>query len=343
AGSFNSFLYSDSADGNGGPQQSLHSLDLNCFVSPCHGVCQFRPSSDSSETTEWPINFAEHSTGHTATTPEQSSCPHLYNGHCSECTGHLTNMDVLPMDGNARPAVPTDTDAPVECDPCPICLVHFHGRDEAPLVVKTQCCGKHFDLDCISKCFVEQPVGSRRCAVCRQDPMPMVNVNTDESHPDEFFPDRAFYLACLEGDLDQVEMSLADGVNVDAVIVIMDDDSTALMLAAGGGHKDIVKRLINAGANINAACSSGTTALFVAAQANNTDCVKILIEAKADLNAARSIGATPLYIAAQENNTDCVKLLIEAKADLNTRTKNGATPLFIAAQENNTDCVKLLI
>ncbi|WP_257287423.1 hypothetical protein, partial [Endozoicomonas sp. SESOKO2] len=30
-GSFDSFLYSDSADGNGGPQQSLHSFDLNCF------------------------------------------------------------------------------------------------------------------------------------------------------------------------------------------------------------------------------------------------------------------------------------------------------------------------
>ncbi|WP_257282251.1 ankyrin repeat domain-containing protein [Endozoicomonas sp. ISHI1] len=340
SGSFNSVLDSDFADGDGGSEQHLHTLGLDCFVFTCHGVCQFRPSSDSSEPTEWQMNAAEHSTGHKEATPEQSSCSHLDNGHCSECTGHVTNTDVLTMDGTAHLAVPMDTDAPVESDPCPICLVHFHGRDAVPVVLKAQCCGHHFDLDCISKCFVDQPIGSRRCAMCRQNPMPVVNVNTGESHPDEFFPDWTFYRACLEGELDQVEKSLAEGVNVNAVI---DDDFTALMLASGQGHKDIVERLIDAGADLNARINNGATSLFIAAQKNKTDCVRILIEARADPNAARSNGATPLFIAAQENNTDSLKLLIEAKADLNARTNNDVTPLLIAAKKNNTDCVKLLI
>ncbi|WP_257282254.1 ankyrin repeat domain-containing protein [Endozoicomonas sp. ISHI1] len=340
AGSFNSFLYSDSADGNGGTQQHLHTLGLDCFVSPCHGVCQFRPSSDSGGLADWPMNSAEHSTGQTEATLVQSSCPHLDNGHCSECVGHVNNTDVLLMDGIAHPTPPMDTDVPMESDPCPICLVHFHGRDAVPVVLKAQCCGHHFDLDCISKCFVEQPIGSRQCAMCRQNPMPMVNEHTGESYPDNFFPDQAFYRACFEGNLDQVEKSLAEGVNVNAAI---DDDFTALMLASGQGHEDIVERLIDAGADLNAQTNNGATSLFIAAQENNTDCVRILIEARADPNAARSNGATALFIAAQENNTDSMKLLIEAKADLNARTKNDVTPLLIAAQKNNTDCVKLLI
>ncbi len=339
-GSFSNFLYSDSAGGNGGSQQHRHTLGLDCFVFPCHGDCQFRPSSDSSEPAEWPMNPTENLTGHTNATPEQSSCPHLDNGHSIECAGRVNNTDPLLMDGIARPAAPMDTDASLESDPCPICLVHFHSRDEAFVVVKAQCCGHHFDLNCISKCFVDQPFGYRSCPMCRQDPMPMVNKNTSESHPDTFFPDRAFYDACAIGDLDHVEESLAEGVNVNAV---MDADFTALMWASRNGQKDVVERLINAGANLNAACSAGATALYIAAQENKPECVKRLIEAKADLNGNCSDGVTPLYIAAQQNCTDCVKILIEAGADPNARTKDGATAMLVAAWMGNTECVKLLI
>ncbi|WP_257282297.1 ankyrin repeat domain-containing protein [Endozoicomonas sp. ISHI1] len=338
--SFNSFLYSDSAEGNGGPQQSLHSLDLNCFVSPCHGVCQFRTSSDSSGSTEWSMNSAENSTGHTGATPEQSSCPYLDNGRGPECAGHVTDVDVQLMDDIAQPTVPMDTDASPESDPCPICLVHFHDRDEALVVVRSQCCGHRFDLDCISRCFVDQPIGSRRCAMCRQDPMPMLNEKTGESHPDTFFPDEALYLACFEGDLDQLENLLAEGVNINAV---MDDNFTVLMLASCLGHRDIVERLIQAGADLNARTKNGNTALLLTARENIADCLKILIEANANLNARDKDGATSLFIAAWENNTDCVKILIKAKADLNLPRPDGATPLFIAAQRGHTDIVKLLI
>uniref|UniRef100_UPI002148A27F ankyrin repeat domain-containing protein n=1 Tax=Endozoicomonas sp. SESOKO2 TaxID=2828743 RepID=UPI002148A27F len=300
--SSNSFLHSDSADGNEGSEQHRHTLGLDCFVFTCHGICQFRPSSDSSGPTEWPMNFAEHSTDQTAATPEQSSCSHLDNGHCPECVGHVNNTDLLLMDGIAHPAVPMDTDALLESDPCPICLVHFHGRDAVPVVLKTQCCGHRFDLDCISECFVNQPIGSRRCAMCRQDPMPMVNEHTGESYPDTFFPDQAFYSACFEGDLDQVEKSLAEGVNVNAV---MNNGVTALLVASSQGHNDIVECLINAGANLNARTKNGATPLFIAAREGHTDIVQRLIGAGADLNAPRD-GATPLFIAAQENNTDCV-------------------------------------
>ncbi|WOG27012.1 hypothetical protein [Endozoicomonas sp. 8E] len=46
ASTFTSPLYSGSADGNGDSQQKSHTLGLNCFVHPCHGVCKFRSLSD---------------------------------------------------------------------------------------------------------------------------------------------------------------------------------------------------------------------------------------------------------------------------------------------------------
>ncbi|WP_257281820.1 ankyrin repeat domain-containing protein [Endozoicomonas sp. ISHI1] len=246
SGSFNSVLDSDSADGDGGSEQHLHTLGLDCFVFTCHGVCQFRPSSDSSEPTEWQMNAAEHSTGHKEATPEQSSCSHLDNGHCSECTGHVTNTDVLTMDGTAHLAVLMDTDAPVESDPCPICLVHFHGRDEA------------------------------------------------------------------------------------------------LVLASCQGHKEIVERLINAGANLNVRTKNGATPLYIAAEMGHTDIATLLIESGADLNACTKDGTTPLLIAAQKGNIDIVKLLIEAGADLNADLWDGTTPLLIPVGEGYIDCVEAL-
>ncbi|WOG27095.1 hypothetical protein [Endozoicomonas sp. 8E] len=45
-------LYSGSGGGNGGPQQYLHTVGLNCFVYPCHGACRLRSSSGNKEPDE---------------------------------------------------------------------------------------------------------------------------------------------------------------------------------------------------------------------------------------------------------------------------------------------------
>ncbi|WOG27086.1 hypothetical protein [Endozoicomonas sp. 8E] len=84
---FTSVFYSGSADGNGGSQQHQHTLGLNCFASPCNGVCQFRPPSDSSDSAEWPLNSTKSSIDNTVT--PQQTCPHLPHGHCLSCMRYL--------------------------------------------------------------------------------------------------------------------------------------------------------------------------------------------------------------------------------------------------------------
>ncbi|WP_257281463.1 MULTISPECIES: hypothetical protein [unclassified Endozoicomonas] len=90
ADSFVSRLYSGSGSGNGNPQQHLHTLGLDCFIHPCRGVCQFRPSSDSREPSERPLDSGK------------SSCPHLVNGHCFRCMGHFDPVYITyPMNADA--------------------------------------------------------------------------------------------------------------------------------------------------------------------------------------------------------------------------------------------------
>ncbi len=45
--SFIQSLYFGSADGYRDPRQHSHTLGLNCFIHPCHGVCRLRPSPDN--------------------------------------------------------------------------------------------------------------------------------------------------------------------------------------------------------------------------------------------------------------------------------------------------------
>ncbi|WP_448215903.1 hypothetical protein [Endozoicomonas sp. 2B-B] len=78
-GYFYSLLYSDSNDGNEDPEQHSHTLGLNCYIYPCHGICQFRQSSNPYNSGA--LAFEESSTDHTETNPEPDSCPYSANTH----------------------------------------------------------------------------------------------------------------------------------------------------------------------------------------------------------------------------------------------------------------------
>ena len=62
--------------------------------------------------------------------------------------------------------------------------------------------------------------------------------------------------------------------------------------------------------------------------------VKRLIEAGADVNIADKDGPTPAFIASQHGHTEALKLLIDAGADVSLPNKWGWTPAFLASKEN---------
>ncbi|WP_257254320.1 MULTISPECIES: hypothetical protein [unclassified Endozoicomonas] len=87
ARSFTSLQYFVSGDDEGDSQQNSHTLGLNCFVHPCHGVCNFRISFDSTESVESQQNSLN------------SSYPYLADGHRLSCVDQNDLSDVqLPFD-----------------------------------------------------------------------------------------------------------------------------------------------------------------------------------------------------------------------------------------------------
>jgi ankyrin repeat protein len=120
-------------------------------------------------------------------------------------------------------------------------------------------------------------------------------------------------------------------------------NETALQLAIDNEKFDIAKILIIAGADVNKQDRFRLTALHHASKRGNLSIMKMLIEAGADLNTQRFDGLTALHQAVYSKYLDGVKTLIEAGADLNAQNRYGQTALHVAAAENHIDIVKMLI
>jgi len=93
------------------------------------------------------------------------------------------------------------------------------------------------------------------------------------------------------------------------------DDSTPLHCAAWKGHLEVVKALLDAGADINAKSQNdhyGDTPLHAASHGNQKDVVKVLIERGANLHSKNKIGRTPLGETEWHNATAAAKLLRDA-------------------------------
>ncbi len=82
------------------------------------------------------------------------------------------------------------------------------------------------------------------------------------------------------------------------------------------GNADMARRLINAGADVNARNDSrdGYTALHLAARERHVDVAKVLIEAGADVNAKGDNGITALWVAENNGHADVADLLRETRA-----------------------------
>ena len=130
---------------------------------------------------------------------------------------------------------------------------------------------------------------------------------------------------------------------------------TMLMLAARKMHTELVKLLIDNGADLNIKGGSnyGYTALMYAVKEGNTEIAKLLLDNGADLNIKDSFGYTALMFAVREGNTEIVKLLLDNKADISGEINYQKEVMYPADYKNNelmsaaekgyTEIVELLI
>ena len=138
------------------------------------------------------------------------------------------------------------------------------------------------------------------------------------------------------------------GAAVDVQVEIGEYKYTPLHTASIHGQVDIMRWLLDHGADANARSFSLITPLIEAADATRLEAVQVLLEHSADTNLQDIHGETALYSVLKNGHlegtiTDIVRRLLEYGADPNIRRNNHTTPLHQASSRGLLEAARLLL
>ncbi|XP_066304894.1 ankyrin repeat domain-containing protein 17-like isoform X3 [Branchiostoma lanceolatum] len=137
------------------------------------------------------------------------------------------------------------------------------------------------------------------------------------THSNEF-KESALTLACYKGHLDMVRFLLEAGADQEHKT---DEMHTALMEASMDGHVEVARLLLDHGAQVNMPTDSFESPLTLAACGGHVELANLLIERGANLEEVNDEGYTPLMEAAREGHEEMVALLLSQGANINAQTE----------------------
>jgi ankyrin repeat protein len=145
--------------------------------------------------------------------------------------------------------------------------------------------------------------------------------------------------AIRNADAQVVRKLLDNGADVNACDA---EGNTPLILASFYASPECVALLIDRGAGVNAANKAGATALVRAA--TSYEKTRLLMAAGANVRVRTALGNTPLVLAARRaGNSRTVQLLLERGASATERNDAGASPVLAAAASGDAETVRLLL
>ena len=111
------------------------------------------------------------------------------------------------------------------------------------------------------------------------------------------------------------------------------------------GNLSKIKKLVDKGADINAADTYGDTILITTVLSNHTDVVNYLLEQNVDVNATNQEGVTALMLAARDKKSIEIfkSLLSHPNININESKENGITAWIVASTFKNKQAIELLI
>jgi ankyrin repeat protein len=121
-------------------------------------------------------------------------------------------------------------------------------------------------------------------------------------------------------------------------------DVEALYQAAGEGKSAEVVSLLESGVNVNDRTSSGSYALNAAAVENEVDVIRVLLDRGADPNVQNSQGDTPLICATKYagGKAATLELLVKGGTDLGMKDNKGNTALDYAKAKGQQEAISML-
>lgn len=146
------------------------------------------------------------------------------------------------------------------------------------------------------------------------------------------------WYAAVTGKLDLLKWLVKKKASIHS---LSDKGSTPVRSACFMNHYEIVKYLIELGADIGKPNYSGGTCLINAIQA--TQLCQLLLENGAQVNAQDYQGKTALHYAISERRTKTVLLLISNGADVNIKNNSGEDALLMACIHKAEDIFEFLL
>lgn len=150
------------------------------------------------------------------------------------------------------------------------------------------------------------------------------------------------FSAAMTGKTELVQEMLAG--NKSLTKLISADGWTALHLAAFFGQPGVASALLNAGAVVNARSTNPmqNMPLHAGVAGRNAEVIKLLIDFGADVNARQHGGWTPLHAACQNGDAAIAQMLLENGADPAARAENNQSCFDLALTRGHQAIVDLL-
>ncbi len=153
--------------------------------------------------------------------------------------------------------------------------------------------------------------------------------------------DEHFHNAAKNGWFKAVQLLIKR--NIDTEIALDKSRKTPLHIAIESGHNNIVKFLIDNGADTTASDVKGQTSIHFAAIHEQLDVIKYLLKKGSDINQKTKDGLTAIHHASGYGHLNVLKFLHEKGGDVFASDKNGWTALHHAARNNYLVIIKYLI
>ena len=148
------------------------------------------------------------------------------------------------------------------------------------------------------------------------------------------------HIASLRGQIEVVRLLLDSGADVN---IRNANNDTALHFAARSGSADIIKLLLDKGSSVNLTSTQATTPLNLSPTCDSLPAARAFVEEGATLNRTNKSDLSPLMMAAYNGKLEAVRYLVERGADIHLCSNTNKYALLLAVEGAQLDTVRFLL